>query len=120
VTSIGRVLRAWYLDELPQLFNVLKGDMALVGPRPETPEFVALYTAAERRVLDVRPGLAGPSTLGFMNEAERLAGCDDPLEHYRRVLIHERVRLDLGYLDRRSLAYDVGLLVRQVVAIARH
>jgi lipopolysaccharide/colanic/teichoic acid biosynthesis glycosyltransferase len=120
VTPVGRVLRAWYLDELPQLFNVLKGDMGLVGPRPETPDFVALYTPGERAVLAVRPGLAGPSTLGFMDEAERLAGCDDPLELYRRVLIHERVRLDLGYLERRSFGYDVRLLVKQVVAIARH
>jgi lipopolysaccharide/colanic/teichoic acid biosynthesis glycosyltransferase len=120
VTPVGRVLRAWYLDELPQLFNVLKGDMGLVGPRPETPDFVALYTPGERAVLAVRPGLAGPSTLGFMDEAERLAGCDDPLELYRSVLIHERVRLDLGYLERRSFGYDVRLLVRQVVAIARH
>ncbi len=120
VTHVGRVLRAWYLDELPQLFNVLKGDMGLVGPRPETPDFVALYTPGERAVLAVRPGLAGPSTLGFMDEAERLAGCDDPLELYRSVLIHERVRLDLGYLERRSFGYDVRLLVKQVVAIARH
>ena len=120
VTRVGRVLRAWYLDELPQLFNVLKGDMGLVGPRPETPDFVALYTPGERAVLAVRPGLAGPSTLGFMDEAERLAGCDDPLELYRSVLIHERVRLDLGYLERRSFGYDVRLLVKQVVAIARH
>jgi lipopolysaccharide/colanic/teichoic acid biosynthesis glycosyltransferase len=120
VTPIGRILRAWYLDELPQLFNVLKGDMALVGPRPETPEFVALYSPGERRVLDIRPGLAGPSTLGLMDEAERLADCDDPLEHYRTVLIHERVRLDLSYLERRSFRYDVQLLARQVVAIVRH
>jgi len=120
VTRVGRVLRAWYLDELPQLVNVLKGDMGLVGPRPETPEFVALYTPSERQVLSVKPGLAGPSTLGFMDEADQLAGCDDPLEHYRTVLLHERVRLDLGYLERRSLGYDLLLLVRQVVAIARH
>jgi lipopolysaccharide/colanic/teichoic acid biosynthesis glycosyltransferase len=120
VTPVGRVLRAWYVDELPQLVNVLKGDMGLVGPRPETPEFVALYTPDERRVLSVKPGLAGPSTLGFMDEAERLAGCDDALELYRNQLLHERVRLDLGYLDRRSLGHDLRLLMRQVVAIARH
>jgi lipopolysaccharide/colanic/teichoic acid biosynthesis glycosyltransferase len=120
VTPVGRVLRAWYLDELPQLVNVLKGDMGLVGPRPETPDFVALYTPAERQVLAVRPGLAGPSTLGFMDEATRLAGCDDPLELYRTVLIHERVRLDLSYLERRSFGYDIQLLMKQVVAIARH
>ena len=120
VTGVGRVLRDWYLDELPQLINVLRGDMGLVGPRPETPEFVALYSDSERRVLSVRPGLAGPSTLGFMDEADRLAGFADPAGYYRDVLLHERVRLDLSYLERRSLGYDVRLLFRQVIAIARH
>lgn len=120
VTRVGRVLRARYLDELPQLFNVLWGDMGLVGPRPETPEFVALYSADERRVLSVRPGLAGPSTLGFMDEADRLAGHEDPAAHYRDVLLHERVRLDLSYLEHRSFGYDLRLLFRQVAAIARH
>ncbi len=120
ITSVGRFLRHWYLDELPQFLNVLKGDMSLVGPRPETPEYVALYTPAERRVLAVRPGLAGPSTLGHMHEAEILASVEDPAEHYRNVLLHQRVQMDIGYLERKSLRYDVGLLLRQVVAIARH
>ncbi|HEU4515298.1 MAG TPA: sugar transferase [Nocardioidaceae bacterium] len=120
VTPVGRFLRDWYLDELPQFFNVLKGDMSLVGPRPETPEYVALYTPAERRVLEVRPGIAGPSTLAHMDEAERLASVDDPAEHYKKVLLHERVQMDIGYLEKKSLLYDVGLLLRQVVAIARH
>jgi lipopolysaccharide/colanic/teichoic acid biosynthesis glycosyltransferase len=120
VTRVGRVLRDWYLDELPQLLNVVRGDMGLVGPRPETPEFVALYDDDERRVLSVRPGLAGPSTLGFMDEAERLAQVEDPGRHYRDVLLHERVRLDLSYLEHRSFGYDLRLLVRQVIAIARH
>jgi len=120
VTPVGGFLRRWYLDELPQLVNVLRGDMCLVGPRPETPEYVALYTPEERRVLSVRPGLAGPSTLGFMDEASRLAEADDPTTHYRDVLLHERVRLDLQYLERRSLVYDLRLLLRQVLAIVRH
>lgn len=119
ITTVGRVLRAWYLDELPQLLNVVKGDMDLVGPRPETPEHVALYSPGERRVLSVRPGLAGPSTLGFMDEAAMLAGVDDPVRHYRSVLLHQRVALDLGYLEQRSLTYDVRLLCRQLVAILR-
>lgn len=119
VTTLGRFLRATYLDELPQLANVVKGDMSLVGPRPETPEFVQLYAPHELRVLSVRPGLVGPSTLGFMDEAERLAGVEDPLEHYRRVLVHERVRLDMSYLELRSFSYDVRLLVRQAVCIVR-
>jgi lipopolysaccharide/colanic/teichoic acid biosynthesis glycosyltransferase len=117
ITSAGRVLRSWYLDELPQLVNVVRGDMRLVGPRPETPEYVALYTPDERRVLDVKPGLVGPSTVAFMDEAERLAGVEDPERHYEVVLLHERVRLDLDYLERRSAFYDIRLLLRQALLI---
>jgi len=119
VTRAGRLLRAWYLDELPQLVNVLKGDMNLVGPRPETPEFVARYTPEERVVLSVRPGLAGPSTLAFMDEAEVLADSADAGHHYATVVMHERVAADLRYLNERSLTYDLRLLCRQVVAIIR-
>jgi lipopolysaccharide/colanic/teichoic acid biosynthesis glycosyltransferase len=120
ITRVGRVLRDWYLDELPQLFNVLRGDMSLVGPRPETPEYVSLYTTDERRVLNVRPGLVGPSTLGFMDESERLADVPDPAGYYATVLVHERVRADLRYLAERSLLYDLRLLCRQMIAIIRH
>jgi len=120
VTWLGRLLRASYLDELPQLVNVVKGDMSLVGPRPETPEFVALYDATERRVLEVRPGLVGPSTLAFMDEAARLAEAEDAEAFYRTTLVHERVRLDLGYLETRSAASDLRLLVRQAAAILVH
>jgi len=120
VTTVGRFLRSWYLDELPQLINVLRGDMRLVGPRPETPEFVSLYSPAERRVLKVKPGLVGPSTLGFMDESKRLAASEDPCAHYQAVLLHERVGLDLAYLDHRSLSSDVRLLLRQALAILHH
>lgn len=119
VTRLGRFLRRWYLDELPQLLNVLCGDMSLVGPRPETPEFVALLTPEERRVLTVRPGLAGPSTLTFMNEAELLAEAADPVSHYVTTILHDRVRADLSYLERRSIRYDIRLLCAQVLAIVR-
>ena len=119
VTRTGRYLRRWYLDELPQLVNVVKGDMSMVGPRPETPEFVAMFTPAERRVLTVRAGIAGPSTLAFMDEAERLADADDAVLLYEQQLLHERVQADLSYLDERSMAYDVRLLFAQVVAILR-
>jgi lipopolysaccharide/colanic/teichoic acid biosynthesis glycosyltransferase len=119
VTRVGRVLRRWYLDELPQLVNVVRGDMSLVGPRPETPEFVAMFDEEERRVLTVRSGLAGPSTLAFMDEAEQLALADDAEQYYVTTLLHSRVREDLRYVELRSLRYDVGLLVRQVLAILR-
>jgi lipopolysaccharide/colanic/teichoic acid biosynthesis glycosyltransferase len=119
VTSVGSFLRRSYLDELPQLLNVLRGDMSLVGPRPETPEFVALYTPEERRVLTVRPGLAGPSTLAFMDEADLLAEAPDPVSLYVTTVLHDRVRADLTYLERRSIGYDIRLLATQVVAIVR-
>lgn len=119
VTRLGRFLRRWYLDELPQLLNVLRGDMSMVGPRPETPEFVALLTPEERRVLFVRTGIAGPSTLAFMDEADILAAERDPVAYYRDTMVHDRVGADLAYLAHRSLAYDIGLLCRQVAMIGR-
>ncbi len=119
VTRVGRFLRSWYLDELPQLVNVVRGDMSLVGPRPETPEYVAMMDADERRVLTVRGGLAGPSTLAFMDEARLLAAADDAEQYYVTTLLHSRVREDLRYLELRSWRYDVRLLVSQVVAILR-
>jgi lipopolysaccharide/colanic/teichoic acid biosynthesis glycosyltransferase len=119
VTRVGAFLRRWYLDELPQLVNVVRGDMSLVGPRPETPEYVALMDAAERRVLTVRGGLAGPSTLAFMDEARLLAAADDAEQYYVTTLLHSRVREDLRYLELRSWRYDMCLLVRQLVAILR-
>ena len=119
VTRLGRFLRKWYLDELPQLYNVLRGDMSLVGPRPETPEFVALLAPEERRVLTVRTGIAGPSTLAFMDEADQLAAEPDPVAYYQTTMLHDRVQADLSYLDHCSLAYDVRVLCRQVAEIAR-
>ena len=119
VTPVGAFLRKSYLDELPQLLNVLRGDMSLVGPRPETPEFVALYSPEERRVLTVRPGLAGPSTLAFMDEADLLAAAPDPVAFYTTTVLHDRVRADLAYLERRSIGYDIRLLATQVLSIVR-
>jgi lipopolysaccharide/colanic/teichoic acid biosynthesis glycosyltransferase len=117
VTRVGAFLRKWYLDELPQLFNVLKGDMSLVGPRPETPGYVAHYTQDELRVLAVKPGVAGPSTLAFVDESRLLDQAGDPEDYYVNHLLHERVRLDLEYVDRRSLLGDVRLLLRQAWVI---
>jgi lipopolysaccharide/colanic/teichoic acid biosynthesis glycosyltransferase len=119
VTRCGRVLRRWYLDELPQLINVVRGDMSLVGPRPETPEFVELLGPDELRVLEVQPGLVGPSTVQFMDEARLLAGVEDPDEYYRTTLLHERTRADLSYLELQSFGYDLRLLVHQAALILR-
>jgi lipopolysaccharide/colanic/teichoic acid biosynthesis glycosyltransferase len=117
VTRIGALLRKTYLDEMPQLLNVLRGDMSLVGPRPETSEYVAMYSPQERRVLGARPGMAGPSTLAFESEAEVLARSADPYRYYVDHLMHERVRVDLEYLERKSLRYDIGVLLRTLLMV---
>lgn len=119
VTAMGAVLRRWKIDELPQLLNVLRGDMSLVGPRPEDPVYVAHYTEAERDVLRVRPGLTGPASLLYRNEETQLTG-----DHWERTYIEqimrEKLRIDLEYLSRRSVASDLNLLIRTAIAIFRH
>lgn len=112
VTRVGGFLRQCFLDEAPQLINVLRGDMSLVGPRPETPEYVALLTPEERRVLRVRPGMTGRSALAYSaREAEILAACEDPDRYYRDRLLHERVAADLLHVEQPSLLADMRILV---------
>jgi lipopolysaccharide/colanic/teichoic acid biosynthesis glycosyltransferase len=113
ITRVGRLLRSCFIDEAPQLVNVLRGDMSLVGPRPETPEYVELLSPAQRRVLSVRPGMTGPSTLAYSaKEAQILAGQEDPDRYYREQLLHDRVSADLQYIERVSLRRDVWILVQ--------
>jgi lipopolysaccharide/colanic/teichoic acid biosynthesis glycosyltransferase len=113
VTRVGALLRRSFVDEAPQLLNVLRGEMSLVGPRPETPEYVALLSDDERRILSVRPGMAGPSTLAYSaREAAMLAAHASPDRFYRDHLVHLRVRADLEYLERASVTEDVRILAR--------
>lgn len=118
VTRVGRLLRRAFLDELPQLFNVLRGEMSLVGPRPETPEYVRLYTEAERGVLRVKPGMTGPSQIAYTNEAEILAAAADPESFYVATILHDRARLDLEYADGRpTVLGDLRLIGKTLWAI---
>lgn len=112
VTRTGRWLRRAKLDELPQLFNVLKGEMSLVGPRPEVPRYVALYTDEQKRVLGLRPGITDPASIAFRNEADVLAGYFDPQEAYLRKIMPQKIRLNLAYARRRTIVSDLGILLR--------
>jgi lipopolysaccharide/colanic/teichoic acid biosynthesis glycosyltransferase len=118
VTRVGRWLRRCFLDEAPQLLNVLRGDMSLVGPRPETPEHAARFSPEERRILSLRPGMAGPSTLAFSREeAELLARQEDPERYYTERLLHDRARADLAYLDQPTALGDVRILGRTALCV---
>lgn len=119
VTPVGAVLRRFKLDELPQLLNVVRGDMALVGPRPEVASWVARYTLEQRGVLAVRPGLTGPSQLAYRHEERELAAAADPERTYAEVILPAKLALDLAYVRSRSPMGDVVLIARTVRALLR-
>lgn len=119
ITRPGRWLRRTKLDELPQLFNVLRGDMALVGPRPEVPEFVALYTEEQREVLRVRPGITDPVSLAHYDEAAELQGQPDPETYYREVLMPRKLAWQRAYLASRTWRSDFGVVIATVRRMLR-
>ena len=113
ITRVGRFLRRTKLDELPQLIDVLAGDMSLVGPRPELPCYVALYPADLRaQVLAVRPGITDPASLKYADEAALLAQSADPEREYREVLLPAKLRESVAYARRATLASDLLVLAR--------
>ncbi len=118
ITSVGRLLRRTKIDELPQLLNVLRGEMSLVGPRPEHPDYVEHYTAEQRRVLSVRPGITGPTALAFVDEEELLRGADAE-KVYLASVMPQKLAVDLDYVDHASLAGDIRLLGRTLFVVVR-
>jgi lipopolysaccharide/colanic/teichoic acid biosynthesis glycosyltransferase len=120
ITRSGHFLRQTKLDELPQLWDVLRGAMSLVGPRPELPRYVELYPADLReRVLAVRPGITDPASLAFSHEAELLAAAADPEREYREVILPAKLRLSAGYAAHASLATDLRLALRTLMRVMR-
>lgn len=111
VTRVGRLLRRTKIDELPQLINVLKGEMSLVGPRPEDPRYVALYTPEQRQILAVRPGITSPASLHYRREEQLLQGADWERVYVEQVMPH-KIQLELDYVARRSLWSDLGLILQ--------
>lgn len=120
VTRVGALLRRTKLDELPQLVNVVRGDMTLIGPRAEVAEYVAWYTPEQRQTLDVRPGLTGPGGIWFtVSQAAELDATDDPERAYLERQLPEKLALDLDYLRHRTLGQDLRILLRTVAVAFR-
>ncbi len=120
VTSIGRRLRHYRLDELPQLIDVLSGAMSLVGPRPELPRFVERYPADLRAaVLSVRPGITDPASIAHLDESAALAGAADPEREYVEKILPPKLRLQAGYAASATLRSDIAVLGRTLAALVR-
>lgn len=117
ITKVGRFLRRYKLDELPQLINVFKGEMSFVGPRPQVKWAVDLYTPEEQRVLTVRPGITDYASLKFPNEGEILKGSTDPDKDYMEKIHPEKMRLSLEYIKTRSMLVDVRVILQTIFAI---
>ncbi|WEK48995.1 MAG: sugar transferase [Candidatus Kaistia colombiensis] len=117
MTPSGRILAATKLDELPQLWNVLSGDMAIVGPRPESLAFIDCFRGGYEDVLRYKPGLLGPSQVLFRHEARLYPSSEEPTRFYRRVLFPAKAKLDLAYFPHRTIASDVAWMARGAMAI---
>ncbi len=119
ITRVGRVLRRLKIDELPQLFNVVKGDLSLVGPRPELAKFVAIFEHEYRRILQVRPGITDFAAIQFKDEEGLLAGYDDVEEGYVRDILPRKIACYKRYLKERSFFLDLKLVLLTIVVIIR-
>lgn len=117
ITKSGYYIRKYKLDEFPQLINVLIGDMSLVGPRPEVRHYVDYWTPEQMRVLDVRPGITDPASIKFRNENELMAQAGAPEQYYINVIMQEKLRLYLEYVDNQSFIYDLRLIFATLRAV---
>ena len=117
VTRVGYFLRKYKLDEFPQLINVLKGDMSIVGPRPEVRKYVDMYTPEQMRVLSVRPGLTDIASIQYVHENELLAASEDPEKTYIEEVMPAKLQLNLQYIDNQSVMGDIKLILQTFAAI---
>ena len=115
ITKVGAFLRKFKIDELPQLFNVLLGDMSLVGPRPEVPKYVALYNDEQKRVLSIRPGITDMASLRYKDENDILGKVDNPEEYYINVIMKDKLSLNLEYIEKSNVFFDIYLIVKTII-----
>lgn len=119
VTKSGYWIRKFKLDELPQLINVFIGDMSLVGPRPEVRHYVDYWTSEQMHVLDVRPGITDPASIKFRNENELMEKAEDPEKYYIEVIMQEKIKLYLEYVEKHNFFYDLGLIFKTFWVIVK-
>ena len=115
ITSLGATLRRYKLDELPELWDVLIGNMSFVGPRPDVPGYADMLTGDDRRMLELRPGITGPASLKYRDEEELLAKVDNPIEYNDKVIFPDKVRINLYYLDHYSFLKDIQMILCTVL-----
>lgn len=119
ITKVGKFLRKSKIDELPQLINVLKGDMSFVGPRPEVPKYVALYDKDQRNILKVRPGITDIASIEYRDESSILAKSMDPEKTYIEEIMPKKIELNLIYIRNISVLYDVVLICKTIIKVIR-
>ena len=115
ITKSGKFFRRWKIDELPQLFNVLFGDMSFVGPRPDVPGYADRLEGDERKILNLRPGITGPATLKYKDEESLLSQQEDPEIYNREVLWPDKVKINLAYIQTWSLKKDIIYIMRSII-----
>lgn len=119
VTRVGKFIRKTKLDELPQLFNVFMGDMSLVGPRPEVPEYVKLYSEEDKKVLLIRPGITDLASIEYRDEARLLKESENPNETYINEIVPAKLALNKKYISKMGFFYDIGLIFKTIFSIGK-
>jgi len=114
ITNFGKFLRKYKLDELPELWNILKGDMSFVGPRPDVPEYMLNLKGDEKKILELKPGLTGPATLKYSNEEEILSRVSNPKEYYDSVIFPDKVKINLQYYYNHSFISDIKIIFKTI------
>ncbi len=115
ITPLGEKLRKYKIDELPGLWNILKGDMSFVGPRPDVPGFADKLIGNDRKILEMKPGLTGPASLKYANEEEILANHEDPIKYNAEVIWPDKIRINLNYYEKRNFLLDLKIMVYTLV-----
>lgn len=115
ITGIGKILRKYKLDELPQLINVIKGDMSLVGPRPEVPYYVNMYNEEQKKVLNVKPGITDIASLRYKNENDLLGSVENAEEYYVKTVMPDKLKLNLEYIEKKNIFFDISIIMKTII-----